>query len=499
MPAFGWAFLFYGNHMELSGDELFNKAKEMLVEGKDLDKAFHSFNLLFNSTLKENKNNDSLLFHLGAVCMKQGYNALSILLFKESMKYRENFIEAVNNIGYVYKKEQMQDKALLYFEKAKELADHYPDHVSNKDKADYLTNIGSMYIANGTPQKALEYFDEALKLDEDVPLTKWNRSLANLELGNYAEGFPEYDFGERQERVKKRNYAVKDLPIWDGIPDKNKVISVYGEQGIGDEIMFASMIPDLMQDCKVVIDGHPRLADLFRNSFNIPVYGTRKAEKITWPEHQKVDAIIGMGSLGQYYRKKKEDFPGTPYINAEPKRAEKYRAKFEEMGPKPKIGISWKGGSLETGRSDRCMSLDTWKPIFELYPEVDFISLQYDKNIGARVTKFEEENKINLNHWQYALDDYDETAGLISNLDLIISVPQSIVHLAGAMGVPTWQLVPFKALWQCGPYGEDAPWYSSVRNFWQDEQYRPFETPWDQVINKVKEELCNLLQKSTAV
>src|SRR3990167_2094376 len=100
-----------GGWMEASGDLMFKQAKEMLVEDRDLEKSFHYFNLLFNETLKDPKNSDVLFFHLAAVCMKLGHNALSIHLFKESMKYRENFVEAINNIGFVCKKEQLHADA----------------------------------------------------------------------------------------------------------------------------------------------------------------------------------------------------------------------------------------------------------------------------------------------------------------------------------------------------------------------------------------------------
>jgi hypothetical protein len=149
-----------------------------------------------------------------------------------------------------------------------------------------------------------------------------------------------------------------------------------------------------------------------------------------------------------------------------------------------------RAGRSPNGRTNRKIPRDKWKYIFAL--DMDFISLQYDKDIGDEIKKFEDKNNICLNHWQNTLDDYDETAGLVANLDLIISVPQSVVHLAGAMGIQTWQLVTFKALWQTGPYGENAPWYHCVQNFWQDENCQ-----WEPVLKKVKGELCNLLVMST--
>ncbi len=476
--------------IQMSGDDCFKQAKDLMIAGKDLDKAFEMFNLLYNETCRDNKNIDIILFHLASVCMKRKQTALSLLLFKEALKYRENFIEAINNLGYIYKQELMHKEAIESFEKVVALMEKFPDHVGNDDKADYLTNLGSMYVANGTAEKAIEYFNKSLAFNASNVQTRWNKSLAHLEMGDYRNGFREYEFGERVNRFKDRNYGMDSLPFWKGTPQQTVI--VIGEQGLGDEIMFASMVPDLMKDCRVILDAHPRLADLFRRSFpEIPVYGTRKSEKLCWHNFHKIDAKIGMGSLGKFYRNKESDFPAKPYIKADPKIIEKYAKRFAEMGDKPKIGISWLGGNKETNKSERYIALDKWKDLFAL--DLDFISLQYNKGIGKEVAEFEKKNNICLNHWQDTIDDYDETAGLLANLDLIISVPQSVVHLAGAMGVLTWQLTPFKSLWQCGEHGKDMPWYSSVKNYWQDENGL-----WEPVMEKIKGELCNLLQMSIA-
>jgi tetratricopeptide (TPR) repeat protein len=474
--------------MLVSGTEIFEKATELLVAEKDLDKAFDMFNKLLNECVHKKDHMDILLFHVGSTAMKLGWTGLAFILFKMSLEYRSNFIESFNNLGYLYKKELMEKEATHYFEKAIDLAIKNPKNVPAWFTAEIYANLGSMYIANGTPQKAMGYFDKAIKTDENLGLAKWNRSLAYLELGNYEEGFRDYEFGERTSRSKDRNYGIDNLPFWDGT--KGQTVVVYGEQGIGDEIMFASMIPDLMKDCNVILDVHPRLMDLFRLAFpTIPIYGTRKSEKVSWPQFHKVDAKIGMGSLGKFYRKKVEDFPRIPYMTADIKLVDKYFSKLKALSNRPKIGISWRGGTKETNRNSRYIPLDMWLDILKI--DADFISLQYDKDIGPEIEDFNNKNNVKIHHWQDTLDDYDETAGLVANLDLIISVPQSVVHLAGAMGVPTVQLVPFKRLWQAGPYQQDMPWYNTVKNIWQDEK-----CDWKPVLNQVKENLCSLLAKS---
>jgi tetratricopeptide (TPR) repeat protein len=238
--------------MQKDFNEFLNEGFDLLTKN-EFDKANEIFNVLLNSTLHENKElQPNVLFQLGSVAMKRGHHALAIFLFRETIKQYPQFIEAINNLGYAYKQEQMVEDAKKQFSTLVELIDNpeYKEKIPDKDKADYITNLGSLYIANGTPQEAISYFDKALVLDKDNHIAKWNRSLANLEKGEYEKGFAEYDCGERTERCKDRIYSFdtnNKTPFWDGT--RNQVVVVYGEQGIGDEIMFASMLPDIMRDC----------------------------------------------------------------------------------------------------------------------------------------------------------------------------------------------------------------------------------------------------------
>lgn len=476
--------------MELPASEVIRQAKAWLDSGENLDQASSYFNKIYNATLDGHDKPTNYIFYLACVNMKQNNNAMAILLFKEAIQLNEDFIEAINNLGFVYKNVGRFDLAKECFEKVITLMDKMGDVIPAKDKADYWTNLGSLYTGNGTPDIALEHFTKASAVSDHNNYNKWNRSLAYLELGDYEKGFADFEFGDRVLKSNARTYGRESLPEWDGTPGQSIVI--FGEQGIGDELMFASMLPDVLKDCRVILDVHPRLADLFRLNFpKVPVYGTRKetCALIGWSRYHDIDAKIAMGSLGKFYRKDEADFPKTPYLFANPLLVQKYATLLNEMGNKPKVGISWKGGTVSTGKNERCIPLSALLPIFKLSKEVDFISLQYHPTIGEEVRTFEWASDITLNHWQDTLDDYDETAGLVSNLDLIITVPQSVVHLAGALGTAVWQLTPKKALWQMGPYGQDMPWYGSTKNFWQKDA-----GDWTPVIENVRMELCNLLQ-----
>lgn len=473
------------------GHDVLKECCGILEKGGDYHRAMEGFNLLLNETIHKKGEVDILLFYLGGIHMKMGYTAMAIFLFKKAMEMRKDFVAAINNLGYLFKKEGLQEQSLDCFKEVIRIIESNEQEIPDHDKVEYYVNMGSGYIASGTPDTAMGFFEKAAKIDPTKDILLWNRSLAHLEKGEYEIGFKEYEHGERGDLSTRRTYQVKDLPNWDGSPGKN--IIVYGEQGIGDEIMFASMLEDLGKDTRFVLDAHPRLADMFRLNFpGIPIYGTRKREcdRIAWLPFHKYDAKIAIGSLAKFYRKKEEDFPKKPYIKCRPDLKQKYETIFANMGDRPKIGFSWRGGIKSTNGNSRYIPLEKWLDIFRL--DADFISLQYHRDSDKVVREFEDKHDVKLNHWQKILNDYDETAGLVENLDLIISVPQSVVHLAGAMGKLVWQLAPKRAMWQVGPYGKDMPWYPHAHNIWQTE-----DGNWDDVMIRVKDEICNLLQMNT--
>ena len=470
--------------MTIDLNERFKKAVSLLETGKTHED-FTEAEDIFNGLLNLDREAPALLLGIAGVFARKKYNALAIILLKYLLEKNLDMSDAWNNLGCLYRADRINlPESIEAFKKALEFSQ------TDKDKAIALGNLGSCYVAHSEAKKAIEYLSQAIKLDDTNPHTFWNRSLAYLELGDYMAGWQDYESGVRTTDRMDRNYHNEGTPKWDG--ETGKTVVVYGEQGIGDEIMFASILPDMMKDCRVILDAHPRLYQLFRNSFpGIPVYGTRKDSSLHWAQFHQIDARIPIGSLGKFYRHKKENFPGVPFLKADKKITDKYIAKLAMLGEKIKIGISWKGGTKETNMHERNIKLEQWLPLFKAI-DADFISLQYHADAQEQLDKFEKQHNIHIHHWQDTIDDYDETAGLVSLLDYIVSVPQSVVHLAGALGANTIQLTPKHAMWQMGVYGEDMPWYKSVKNIWQDES-----CTWEPVIKQATEELCKNLSAKT--
>jgi hypothetical protein len=269
----------------------------------------------------------------------------------------------------------------------------------------------------------------------------------------------------------KWKYRNPDEPTWNG--EKGQKVIIYGEQGIGDEICFASMIPDATKDVKVIIDCDKRLKGLFTRSFpDCKVYGTRTDKKLDWDkEDRDFGASISMGELGKFYRNSEAEFPGTPYLKACPERTAAWKAYFATL-QKPVIGIAWTGGTWLNASKYRNAPLDKWGPIFD-FP-AHFVNLEYKP---AETKGF----PVHTYPWATLTKDYDDTAALVAACDMVICMQTSVGHLAAGLGIPTWVMVPTQSQWKYGKF-ETMPWYSCMKVYQQ-------KTDWEEVIGRIASDL----------
>lgn len=385
----------------------------------------------------------------------------------------------LTNMGICYEKQQNLEEAERYFVKA----------LQKKPDDDLtLTNLGFVYLHKGLPERSVVMCQKAIAIAPKVPHARFNMGQAQLMMGQWEEGWKNYE-ANLGKHLGRRERVYGAIPRWTG--DNNMMLIAYGEQGIGDEISFASCIPDLQRENTVIIECDHRLTGLFKRSFDCDVYGTRyKKGGIDWPRRYPIDATVAMGSLPGFYRNKTEDFPGTPYLKADPERRIQWRALLDSLGDKPKIGITWTGGMARTMTKRRSLELEQLLPI--LKQDAHFVSLQYKD--CPEIEAFAETHGVKIHHWPHAMQtqDYDDTAALVAELDLVITVQQSAVHLAGALGVPTWVLIPKAPHWRYGLTGQDMPWYKSVR------LYRRREN-WAETIGEVADNLAEFLKSKRKI
>jgi hypothetical protein len=276
-------------------------------------------------------------------------------------------------------------------------------------------------------------------------------------------------------------------PWWLGEPLAGRSLLAWAVQGLGDQIMFCNPVPDLIRAGeRLVLQCDPRLERLFARSFPGVTVVPRGKEGRGRIERAAPELQVPMSQLPVYLRRSRESFPRhRGYLRAAPARVEHWRERLEALGPGAKIGVSWVGGTAKTGKARRSMALDDWLPLLRL-PGLRFVSLQYT-DCSAELARLRDAHGIEVAHWQEAIDDYDETAALVSALDAVASVCTAVVHLAGALDRPAYVAVPWWPAWCFMLEGEEMPWYPSVRLF---RQASPAD--WQPVIERIAAETGRL-------
>jgi tetratricopeptide (TPR) repeat protein len=337
-------------------------------------------------------------------------------------------------------------------------------------------NMGNVSRALGDLPTAIRYYRRATELRPNYHTALSNLSIALLTDGQYDEGFHLYEYRTLSGEVALDKHTQ---PLWKGEPLVGKTLLIHAEQGIGDEIMFASCLPDLIaQAKKCILVCEPRLEVLFRRSFpQAAIYGyIRRREFDPYPVQEPVDYQIPAGSVPRYLRRDLADFPRRDsFLQADAGQVRYWRKKYESLGPGVRIGVSWRAGGKPAERRKRTTSLVDWQELLTL-PGIQWVNLQYGdsaeelrevrETLGVTVHDFPEGD---------SLVDMDAFAAKMLGLDLVVSCGNATVHLAGALGMPVWAMLPFMPAWRWLFQGETSPWYPSVKLFRQgkNESFAP--------------------------
>lgn len=390
---------------------------------------------------------------LGAAHLRNQKIDEALAQFRRALDLEPEFAEAHSNLGYVlFRETEAFDEGARHIEKAVALEPNNPVA---------LCNWAMVLQQRGRMGEALALFDRLLAADPAFSEARVNRALMLLTRGDFAAGWRDYE-----ERKLVWNRAItQDVPApeWNGSDLSGSTIVVLAEQGLGDEIMFASCLPQVVAHAdRCVVECNPKLARLFARSFpQAAVVGKGAWRDALAPGDRLADWCVAIGSLPAFLRNTLVDFPARrAYLHADPARVAYWRERLAALPGRLKIGLSWRGGLSATRSTLRSIPLALWSDVLQC-PDAEFISLQY-----SDCTE-EIEQVRNAGHsvhaWREAIDDYDETAALVSALDLVVSVQTAVVHLAGALGTPVWALIPQTPEWRYGHEGDAMPWYPSVR------------------------------------
>ncbi len=414
--------------------------------------------------------------NLGNVYRELGRYEEALDCYRRALVADPRHALALNNQGVAL-------QALSRFDAAQ---DSYAAALAVKpDYAEPHYNLGNLLKAQGRYAQALAAYGEALRIDPQHPQAHWNKALTLLALGRFAQGWEDYEWGFAGG---ERSSAYSPLPLWDGKPLRGRDILIQSEQGVGDEVMFASCIPDVMGDAgRCVVECDPRLVGLFTRSFRgAVVIGRAKDDQRTWlAKVPDVDVKISSGSLPRIFRPGADAFPKhRGYLVPDPDLAASWRERLDKIGGGLKVGVSWRGGGNELVRRQRSIDLAAWRPVLQL-PDINFVNLQYDANSGE-LEQAARDTGVTLHHWPEGdlFSDMEAIAALMAGLDLTISVDNSTVHFAGALGRPVLALLPHIADWRWMVDREDSPWYPSVKLLRQ-----PAAGEWGSVIDRLVSEI----------
>jgi tetratricopeptide (TPR) repeat protein len=440
---------------------------KVLHERGQIPEAVAEYDALLNATV--GTINHEVLFYYGTALYQLGKVGLAAVVLKQCIDARPTFQSAFQNLGNCY-------RTALDFEGAEDI---YKCGLELGASAELEACLGGLWVNRGNPQKALYHYDRALAIEPRNDLVRFNTSLPLLEMGEWEKGWKAYELGYDAGARNVRQYM--NLPKWQG--EHGKTLIVWGEQGLGDEIMFASILPDLQKISKrIIFDCHPRLVDTFKRSFpDVEIHGTRKNYHLEWVAKSDADAHCSVTTAAMYLRNKDSDFPGTPYLKADPEVVKEHRARSKKM----RVGLTWAGGTKTTRADARSFPVSTLLPI--LKNDCEFFSLQYTKDAAREVCELEEKSGIHLKHWPSIAENpnYDETINFIASLDLVITVCTTVHHASAALGVPTWTMVPSEPAWRYGIKGTTTPWYNAATLYRQ----KKGET-WKPVIEKIAADLA---------
>lgn len=444
---------------------------QALIEKNDLKGAMR----VINAGLNKDPSDMAALMMAGAVvsreqCWGMAYNLLH--------RVRDNsppFVEVLNNLGMCASslasssgKEKYLDEAEKWLRKA----------YTKKRLPETGANLALLMVQMNRIQEAEHFALEALEQDPGSVGARESLGYARLHKGDWHSGFGNYEFtlGGKYRTLPKGKY-------WE-VGDRAKRLLVIGEQGIGDEMTYASVIPDAAKHHKITFECDHRLAGLMARSLDgVNVVGTRFAEKREDTANYDCSALVG--SLCMEYRQKDGDFPRGKWLKADPERKLQWRALLDTL-PGKKVGIAWTGGLDNTFRSRRSFSLESLLPILKT-PGITWVSLQYN-DPTEDIRELKEKHGIEIKHWKRAVEkgcDYDDTAALVDELDAVVSITTAVVHLCGGLGKMCYVLVPKRCRWFYASDSEKHRWYDALVLFRQQDKW-----PVERLADRIKADLC---------
>ena len=409
----------------------------------------------------------------GNVLHELGLLEEAVANYQNAIALNTEFAGAFSNRGNVLKKLGRLYEALESFDKALTIKPDYAEAYSNRGLA--LQELKRQ-------EEAVASFEKAISIKPDFAEAHWNKSVTLLLMGDFEYGLKLYEWRWKNEALAlpKRNFPQ---PLWLGSENiAGKTILLHAEQGLGDTIQFCSyakMVKNL--GARVVLEVPPALSGLLNGLQGVD---TLVQTGQALPEF---DYHCPLMSLPLAFKTELLTIPSpSPYLCADANKLEQWSAKLGER-KKPRIGLVWSGSTIHKNDHNRSLKLEAL--LSHLSKDYEYVSLQKEvRQVDAELLAGSD-----IRHYGQELKDFSDTAALCALMDIVISVDTSVAHLAGAIGKPTWVLLPYVPDWRWLLDRDDSPWYESVRLYRQSEDRR-----WEPVLECVAKDLAILVAQLDA-
>lgn len=403
------------------------------------------------------------LHDLGTAYCHLGQKEKGLFYYKKALQLKSDSHELFFNIGKVYDDLGLCEEALNQYDKALQIEPNYINAWNNKGiTLNDLKRYG----------QALDCFNTAIKINPNHKDSYWHKSLSTLALGNFQEGWDLYEYRWAKEDCSPyRHSQICQLESIENI--KNKAILIWHEQGLGDTIQFSRYIPELIKlGANITFEVQPPLADLFYDQFNCEITSN-------FNNGVFFDLQLPLLSLPRIFKTSIHTIPSSKsYLSCNYDSLVEWKNRLNISKNKLNIGIAVSGNPVHTNNHLRSIDLEKISELCELG---NIYLIQKELNLHDR-------NYLEL-HPEIIfvgdlIDNFLDTASVVQNMDLIISVDTSLIHLAGALGKRAFLILPWAGEWRWLVDRADSPWYNSIKIFRQVSK-----GDWDAVIQNIKNEI----------
>ena len=481
----------------LGGDGQISQAVELLRTALNNDPANAAIRILLGEALYKIGEFSEGAHEIEQVLAQDPRNSRAIVLLAEIKAHNKAFDESesllrravaaggkdytvLNNLAIAVRSQGRLAEAIELYRQAIPLA---------PDNPEAYNNLGSALYVSGRDAEAESAYREALRVAPAYGQTHKNLGIMLLAQGRFRDGWREYAWRiERGDPEQRRRIEI--APLWDGKPIDGGRLLVWREQGVGDELLYASMLPDLVAaKLDFVFECDGRLVPLFHRSFpdlDFVPFDIEPDARIT---ADNLAAQCPLSHLGQFFRNDFGDFPArNGYLTADPEQSAALRKRYVRNGG-PVIGVSWRS-KAEIGAGLKSSALSQWGALLKR-PDTIFVNLQYG-DCTAEIAEAGQLFGVEIicDPEIDSLSDLDSFAAQVSAMDMVISTSNTTVHMAGALGVPVWTLLPKGGLtlWYWFRGHDVSPWYPSMRLF-----HQKIQGDWGELLQRIRNELDSTL------